>query len=190
MHRLVYYIVFVLCRLQISSVSDHNIFLQEERCYYYSSETGNMPQYILHTVAITDKHFYYIVCFFFRKVGIKVLGVVENMSGLKQKMSDLKFSRLSESRSEADVTEWALNLIHEKAPELLDAFVCSDIFDSSHGGAQKMCLEMGVPFLGKVPMDPQLCRAAEEGRSCFGDTSCSVSALALKGIIQKLIALE
>lgn len=112
------------------------------------------------------------------------------MSGLKQQLPDLKFSRLSESGSETDATEWALNLIREKAPELLDTFACSDVFDSSQGGAQKMCLEMGVPFLGKVPMDPQLCRAAEEGRSCFSDMSCSVSALALKGIIQKLVALE
>lgn len=127
---------------------------------------------------------------FCRKVGIKILGVVENMSGLKQKLPDLKFSRVTESGTETDATEWALNLIREKAPELLDTLVCSEIFDSSQGGAQKMCLEMGVPFLGKVPMDPHLCRAAEEGRSCFGDKSCGVSALALKGIIDKVLAME
>lgn len=28
---------------------------------------------------------------------------------------------------------------------------------------------MGVPFLGRVPLDPALSRAAEEGRSVFGD---------------------
>ncbi|KAJ3671536.1 hypothetical protein LUZ60_007615 [Juncus effusus] len=124
---------------------------------------------------------------FCKKVGIKVLGVVENMSGLKQPISDLKFTRLTESGSETDCTESVLNSIREKAPELLDILTCSEVFDSSGGGARKMCLEMGVPFLGAVPMDPKLCKAAEEGRSCFTDTSCNVSAVALKGIIQKIM---
>ncbi|KAK6789705.1 hypothetical protein RDI58_013505 [Solanum bulbocastanum] len=37
-------------------------------------------------------------------------------------------------------------------------------FDTSGGGAAKMCTDMGVPFLGEVPLDPQLSKAAEEGR--------------------------
>lgn len=32
-----------------------------------------------------------------------------------------------------------------------------------------MAESMGVPFLGKVPLDPALSRAAEEGRSVFED---------------------
>uniref|UniRef100_A0A0A8XRR8 Uncharacterized protein n=1 Tax=Arundo donax TaxID=35708 RepID=A0A0A8XRR8_ARUDO len=36
-------------------------------------------------------------------------------------------------------------------------------------------------------MDPQLCKAAEEGRSCFTDQKCSVRAPALKQIMKKLI---
>uniref|UniRef100_A0A0E0GIJ7 Cytosolic Fe-S cluster assembly factor NBP35 n=1 Tax=Oryza nivara TaxID=4536 RepID=A0A0E0GIJ7_ORYNI len=88
---------------------------------------------------------------FCKKVGVPILGVVENMSGLRQ--------------------------IRE----------ASEVFDSSKGGAEKMCNEMGVPFLGKVPMDPQLCKAAEEGRSCFVDQKCSASAPALKSIVKKLI---
>ncbi|KAJ3678066.1 hypothetical protein LUZ60_001869 [Juncus effusus] len=135
-------------------------------------------------VALTDVRKEISFC---KTAGIKVLGVVENMSGLKQPLSDLKFTRLTESGSETDATESVQNLIREKAPELLDVLACSEIFDSSGGGARKMCLEMGVPFLGTVPMDPKLCKAAEEGRSCFTDTSCTVSAVALKGIIQKLV---
>ncbi|KAK9150857.1 hypothetical protein Syun_009166 [Stephania yunnanensis] len=54
-------------------------------------------------------------------------------------------------------------------------------------GALKMCLEMGVPFLGRVPMDPQLGKAAEEGRSCFVDKKCRASQLALKKIVDKLV---
>ncbi|KAG6416776.1 hypothetical protein SASPL_124214 [Salvia splendens] len=40
----------------------------------------------------------------------------------------------------------------------------------------------------QVPLDPQLCKAAEEGRSCFDDSKCSVSAPALKTIIEKLLS--
>ncbi|CAN1271026.1 Cytosolic Fe-S cluster assembly factor NBP35 [Linum perenne] len=87
---------------------------------------------------------------FCKKVGVEVLGVVENMSGLCQPLTDLKFM-------------------------------------NSAGGAAAMCREMGVPFLGKVPLDPQLCKAAEEGRSCFADQRCSISAPALKSIIEKLV---
>lgn len=123
---------------------------------------------------------------FCKKVSVPVLGVVENMSGLMQSLSDMKFVKPSES-GETDATEWALDYIKDKAPELLSLITCSEVFDSSRGGAEKMCHEMGVPFLGKVPMDPQLCKAAEEGRSCFTDQKCSASAPALKSIVKKLI---
>ncbi|CAI0456832.1 unnamed protein product [Linum tenue] len=93
---------------------------------------------------------------FCKKVGVEVLGVVENMSGLSQPLTDFKFK----------------------------------VFDSSAGGAAEMCQEMGVPFLGKVPLDPQLCKAAEEGRSCFEGQSCRVSAPVLRGMIEKLLKVK
>ncbi|CAO2035532.1 unnamed protein product [Urochloa humidicola] len=123
---------------------------------------------------------------FCKMAGVPVLGVVENMSGLRQAISDMRFVKPSES-GETDVTEWALDYIREKAPDLLSVVACSQAFDSSKGGAEKMCHEMGVPFLGKVPMDPELGKAVEEGRSCFNDKKCSASAPALKQIIEKLI---
>jgi len=46
---------------------------------------------------------------------------------------------------------------------------------------------MVVPFLGKVPMDPQLSKAEEEGRSCFTDQNCSANAPALEQIMEKLL---
>ncbi|XP_074591794.1 cytosolic Fe-S cluster assembly factor NBP35 [Curcuma longa] len=125
---------------------------------------------------------------FCKKVGIPVLGVVENMSGLRQPISDMRFLKLNETGDENDVTEWALRYISSNAPELLSVISCSEVFDATGGGAAKMCMEMGVPFLGKVPMDPYLCRAAEEGRSCFTDQKCTVSAPALKKIIQNLVS--
>ncbi|PSS14519.1 Cytosolic Fe-S cluster assembly factor like [Actinidia chinensis var. chinensis] len=125
---------------------------------------------------------------FCKKVGLEVLGVVENMSGLCQPVSDLKFLRSTESGEQTDVTEWVMKYMRENAPEMLDVIAYSEVFDSSGGGAAKMCSDMGVPFLGKVPLDPRLCKAAEEGRSCFDDNKCGLSATALKRIIDKLVA--
>lgn len=123
---------------------------------------------------------------FCKKVGIEVLGVVENMSGLCQPVTDFKYVRQLKNGEQDDVTEWALKVMKEKAPELLDLVACSEVFDSSGGGAARMCVEMGVPFLGKVPLDPKLCKAAEEGKSCFVGDGC-VSAPALSAIISKLL---
>ncbi|XP_027100552.1 cytosolic Fe-S cluster assembly factor NBP35-like [Coffea arabica] len=125
---------------------------------------------------------------FCKKVGLKVLGVVENMSGLCQPLSEFRFMRTTETGEQKDMTEWILSYMKEKAPEMLDVAAYTEIFDSSAGGAGRMCSEMGIPFLGKVPLDPQLCKAAEEGRSCFSDEKCQVSAPALKMIIDKLLA--
>lgn len=124
---------------------------------------------------------------FCKKVGVKVLGVVENMSGLSQPISNLKFMKITDNGEMKDVTEWISEYMKEKAPEMLNLIACSEVFDSSGGGALKMCNEMAVPFLGKVPLDPQLCKAAEEGRSCFADKDCVVSAPALQKIIDKLM---
>ncbi|KAJ0570332.1 putative flagellum site-determining protein YlxH/ Fe-S cluster assembling factor NBP35 [Helianthus annuus] len=126
---------------------------------------------------------------FCKRVGIRVLGVVENMSGLSQPVSDFKYLKRAKTRREEpeDVTERVLAVLREKAPELLGLVALTEVFDSSGGGAPKMCVEKGVPFLGKVPLDPQLCKAAEEGKSCFDRDECWISASALSAIINKLL---
>ncbi|CAN8270290.1 unnamed protein product [Cochlearia groenlandica] len=124
---------------------------------------------------------------FCKKVGVPVLGVVENMSGLSQPLKDVKFMNMV-SGSSIDVTQEVISCLKENAPELMDVFACSEVFDSSGGGAERMCREMGVAFLGKVPLDPQLCKAAEQGKSCFEGNKCVASAPALKSIIQKVVA--
>lgn len=67
---------------------------------------------------------------------------------------------------------------------------CTDIFFPSSGGAEKMCREMEVPYLGKIPLDPNISKAGELGRSAFeGESSPGVAAL--KSLVSKLrVALE
>ncbi|PAA67990.1 hypothetical protein BOX15_Mlig021614g3 [Macrostomum lignano] len=72
---------------------------------------------------------------FCRRLGVPVLGVVENMSG----------------------------------------YVCpnctrkSDIFPATTGGAAAMCKEFGLPLLARVPIEPGLARALDQGQ-CPIDT--------------------
>ncbi|MCI25252.1 cytosolic fe-s cluster assembly factor nbp35-like, partial [Trifolium medium] len=79
---------------------------------------------------------------FCKQIGVKVLGVVENMSGLSQPIANLKFTKITDNGEMKDVTEWTLEYMREKAPEMLNFIACSEVFDSSGGGAIKMCNEM------------------------------------------------
>ncbi len=78
------------------------------------------------------------------------------------------------SSSSEDVTARVAELLQRElglGAEGLDLLVCTEVFDGGMGGAERMCREMGVPLLGKVPLDPALGRAAEQGRSVFDEPS-------------------
>mmetsp|Transcript_7691 Transcript_7691/g.13962 ORF Transcript_7691/g.13962 Transcript_7691/m.13962 type:complete len:355 (+) Transcript_7691:45-1109(+) len=68
---------------------------------------------------------------------------------------------------------------------------CAPIFFESTGGARALCKEVDVPFLGSIPMDPELGRACEIGKSIFeskaGD-QLSAGAKALEEVVLALLA--
>lgn len=41
------------------------------------------------------------------------------------------------------------------------------------GGGERLANESGVPFLGKIPIDPEICRAGDKGISLFSGPSSS-----------------
>lgn len=51
-----------------------------------------------------------------------------------------------------------------------------------------MCHQMGIPLLGKVPLDPGLGKAAEEGRSIFQNGEASACLPALQDVVGKIMA--
>lgn len=112
---------------------------------------------------------------FCRKVGMRVLGVVENMSGLQQRVPELKFSYAPSAQGEADggvaegedVTARVMEALRAQFPDLGRLMVHAEVFPPSKGGAARMCGDMGVALLGRVPLDPALTRAAESGASIF-----------------------
>lgn len=157
---------------------------------------------------------------FCRKVGLRVLGVVENMTPLVQRLPALRFLAPGTAQPAAstnghgederraagvasssgqgleDVTEKVMECLKASFPGgIQDLMVQSEVFGASKGGAEKMCRDMQVPLLGRVPLDPAIGQAAEEGRSAFepkpGSTSgpSAVSLAALQSIVDKLLKL-
>jgi len=90
---------------------------------------------------------------FCREVNLRVLGVVENMSGL----------------------------VCPKCSEVLDLF--------GKGGGEAMARDMGVPFLGAIPLDPRIVRTCDEGRPYMHQDAQSPAAKAFERVVESLLAL-
>ena len=78
--------------------------------------------------------------------------------------------------------------------ENMSGFVCShcgqveNIFNA--GGGEKLAAEMNVPFLGAIPLDPEMVRAGDEGYAFIRTKQDSPAGQALTKIIQPLLALD
>ena len=78
--------------------------------------------------------------------------------------------------------------------ENMSGFVCpkcgeiTDIFKS--GGGEKMAIQMNVPFLGRIPIDPQIVRACDSGQPYVQHYSSSQAAQAFKEAMLPLLNLE
>ncbi len=84
---------------------------------------------------------------FCRKANLKVLGIVENMSGFV-------------------------------CPNCKD---CTNIF--SKGGGEQLAQHSGVPFLGAVPIDPNLAMSAEKGTNFMEEFKMSPAADIFRSLI-------
>lgn len=125
---------------------------------------------------------------FCKKVGLRCLGVVENMSSLVQPLDHFKFIRQGEAGMEKDITAAVVAAIQQVAPDLSKVITTTEVFPRTGGGGEAVAHTMGVPFLGRVPLDPNLSRAAEEGVSGFDSANKMLCAGALQHILQQVIA--
>jgi ATP-binding protein involved in chromosome partitioning len=88
---------------------------------------------------------------FARRLNLRVLGIIENMSG----------------------------------------FVCPhcgkriDLFKT--GGGERAALEMGVPFLGRIPIDPRIVVSGDEGRPFANGAEDSEASRAFTAIVDKIL---
>ena len=125
---------------------------------------------------------------FCEKTAVKVLGVVENMSGSELKMDEVKFySRENEAQ---DVTEIVRDALHAKGIAFNQLMIDCPVFAATRGGAERMCIDKGIRFLGKIPLDPGIGSAGEDGESVFATESkaSEKSKAALRTVIRNMMA--
>jgi len=78
--------------------------------------------------------------------------------------------------------------------ENMSGFVCpkcgelTPIFRAN--GGKNLALEMGVPFLGKIPLDPQIGEACDAGRAYLHHFAGTPTAAAMRAIIQPILDLD
>jgi len=120
---------------------------------------------------------------FCKKTNVPVLGIIENMSGLQMRVSDLSFF----SSENSDCTTNVLALLREKCPEVLSMIAAADVFPASGGGPRGMAEKFNVPYLGKLPLDPNLLKACEDGVSFVEKYPLSPAASPLNAIVDKII---
>lgn len=87
---------------------------------------------------------------FCKQVGVKVLGVVENMSGF----------------------------VCPKCGEVVQIF--------QKDGGKNLAKDMGVPFLGSVPIDPRVAESGDEGKAFVESSASSPAAGAFREILRNL----
>ncbi|MFW6128662.1 MAG: P-loop NTPase [Candidatus Aminicenantaceae bacterium] len=89
---------------------------------------------------------------------------------------------------------WKLNLKIYGIIENMSGMVCPhcgkrvDIF--KEGGGKKAAEEMGVPFLGKIPIDPDIVQLGDKGKSFVVAKPESEASKAFREIVDKIIETE
>ncbi|OPY06532.1 MAG: Septum site-determining protein MinD [Syntrophus sp. PtaB.Bin001] len=68
---------------------------------------------------------------------------------------------------------------------------CSQLINLfKQGGGEEMAQRMGVPFLGRIPLDPQIVESSDQGRPFVFHHQNSESAAAMRKIVQPLLELS
>lgn len=75
--------------------------------------------------------------------------------------------------------------------ENMSGFVCPQcgrkIGLFKEGGGERMAQEMNIPFLGRIPIDPQIVESGDSGESCVFNRSQSETAQVLNNIAEKIL---
>lgn len=119
---------------------------------------------------------------FCTKTNVKVLGIVENMSSYQTRISNCKFV----NAQGLDCTETVMEVLKETFPEADGLCLRSEVFSTSHGGAEKMANDYGAPFWGKMLLDPELLKACENGDAFCETNKDATTAKVLLEFAKKL----
>lgn len=120
---------------------------------------------------------------FCEKTKVPVLGIIENMATHQTRVSDLSFLQPDGT----NVTEDIMEKIKDKCPELLSLLASSDVFPASGSGPEGMATQYGIPYWGKLPLDSDLLKSCEDGKSFVDQHADSLAAKAINGFVDKLV---
>lgn len=118
---------------------------------------------------------------FCRKTGVPIIGVIENMAGFVSPVATLQFT----DANGRDVTDVIRRAIEDKVG--LGTNALGKLLYAKEGGAEAMAQQFDAPFLGSIPLDIEMSKAAEEGRSVFESQVPSPCGASLTSIIDKII---
>ena len=151
---------------------------------------------------------------FCKKVNVPVIGVVENMSGFAApayfssgagsapRFATGSINTSSSEENEKRDSDSSDALLTQKIRAVIEAHCAEtgvdpntarlevDVFAPTRGGAEKMCADFSVPFLGRVPLDPAIAAAAERGASLFDEDDFEKSAAfaAVRAVVNRVRA--
>lgn len=132
---------------------------------------------------------------------------MENMSTLQVSLPSLRFINTEEpaGSQQADITAAVTAALRQAlvqagvVQDLSHVAAATDVFLPTGGGAASMCEQLKLLLLGRVPLDPLLGQAAEEGRSVLALSSeaagskaadrkqTAPSAAALQAIVKRVM---
>jgi len=124
---------------------------------------------------------------FCAKAKIPVLGIVENMARLVAPMSSMTFA---DRATGEDRTEAVLAALRAADPTLLgldasvDVFSCADAASSP----RSMAAAFGTRHLGALPLDPELQRACDAGRSLVDEFPKAAACAPFQAVVDALLA--
>ena len=132
---------------------------------------------------------------FCQKTDIEVLGIVENMSDVTIPMSSLlePHSAIAILGPQDEcITPTVIEKMKSVFPEFMDMKIRFPLFlpqyeDMNVNNPAKMASVFGVPYLGKLPMDPNMMKCCEEGSSFVESYPTSAAVIPLNSIVDKII---
>lgn len=94
------------------------------------------------------------------------------------------------------LTEKLFRRINERCPELMDVYLHSNLFklpeteqmNDDESNPMGMARRYQIPYLGKLPMDPNMMRSCEEGRCFLESYPSSTATKAFGDIIKTIVA--
>jgi len=133
---------------------------------------------------------------FCKKTGIPVLGIVENMSdtaiSIASALEPEKTGVKIMNAAGEDVTAASLAAIKQHCPELMDCSITTNLFAPSSDAAkasnpQQMAQKFNVPYLGRLPMDPNMMACCETGENFLHKHPNSAAAAPLRAIVANML---